>query len=398
MLRLIIWLIILIGSVWLGVEIVQHQGYLLIVYQPWMVQMPVWFALLSAIVILVLFYLLITSVDFLQFWWFRVKNWFRFRREQRLYSKTQLGLIMLIEARWKKAERLLLAGINQSVEPLLNYLGAARAAQEQAAYDRRDSYIKKAYDIAPDAELAIGITQADLELKQDQLEHAIATLNHLRTISPYHPRVLKLLEKAYVRSADWQHLLSILPEMRKAKLLTAEQLELFEKNMYIEILKAANMKSVDELHALWDQVPRRSKKQPDVVCEYVKQLSRFTNTRSEMEELIRKTIKYHWQPELVKIYGTLPFANLNRQLVIVGAWLKIYGSKPELLLTLGRLCVRVQLWGKAKDYFEKCLVLGPNKEAALEYGKLLEQLDEPEAALRVYREGLASFPCHEILV
>lgn len=83
------------------------------------------------------------------------------------------------------------------------------------------------------------------------------------------------------------------------------------------------------------------------------------------------------------------FNNLNRQLVIAGAWLKMYGQQPELLLTLGRLCMRVQLWGKARDYFEKCLALGPDAEASLEYGKLLEQLDEPNAAMQKYRDGLA---------
>ncbi|TAK72021.1 MAG: hypothetical protein EPO11_10585 [Gammaproteobacteria bacterium] len=389
MLRLIVFLIILIASVWLGIEVVQHQGYLLVVYQPWTVQMPVWFALLSTIVFLVIFYLLITSLDQLQFWWFRVKNWFRFHREHRLYNKTQHGLILLIEGRWKKAERLLLAGENQSIDPLMNYLGAAKAAHEQGAYDRRDRYIKKAYEIAPNDELAIGIAQADLELKQDQLEHATATLNHLRDIAPYHPRVLQLLEKVYVRLADWPHLLGLLPNMRKAKMLNAEQVELFEKNIYADILNAASTKSLNEIHAIWQSIPKRTKKQPDVVCAYVKQLLRFNDTTPEVEELIRKTLKYNWQPELVKIYGTLPFTNLNRQLVIVGAWLKIYGPKPELLLTLGRLCVRVQLWGKAKDYFAKCLALAANAEASLEYGKLLEQLGEADEAMQIYRDGLS---------
>ena len=95
-----------------------------------------------------------------------MKNWFRFRREHQLYSKTQLGLAALIEGRWKKAERLLLAGANKTIEPLINYLAAAKAAQEQGAHDRRDLYIHKAYQLVPHAELAIGLMQAELEFKQ----------------------------------------------------------------------------------------------------------------------------------------------------------------------------------------------------------------------------------------
>ena len=133
-------------------------------------------------------------------------------------------------------------------------------------------------------------------------------------------------------------------------------------------------KTLDELHAIWNDIPRGMKKNPDVICAYVKQLVRFNQT-TEIEELIRKTLKTTWHVELVKIYSHLPFTNLNRQLVIVGAWVKIHGQQPELLLLLGRLCVQIQLWGKAKDYFEKCLSLGPSPEASLEYGKLFEQLD-----------------------
>ncbi|RDI38372.1 heme biosynthesis HemY N-terminal domain-containing protein [Aquicella lusitana] len=397
--RLILFLLFLIASVWVGIKLIHNPGYLLMVYQPWMIQMPLWFALLSLIIVFILFYLLIDSIDRLQFLWFRMKNWLRLRREHRSYSKTQQGLVKLIEGRWKKAENLLLSGATQSLEPLMNYLGAAKAAHELGAYDRRDRYIQKAYHLAPEADLAIGLTQAELALAQDQLEQAQATLNHLRQLSPHHPRILQLLEKVYVRLADWQNLLALLPALRKAKVLNAEQAVLFEKNIYCEILQAAYPKTRAELRAIWDNVPKAMKKNPDVVCAYVKGLlleqNRFQantlpdeETAREVEELIRRTLKYQWQPELAHLYGTLPFTNLNRQLVIAGAWLKLYGQKPELLLLLGKLCTQVQLWGKAKDYFQKCLNLSPNADASLAYGKLLEQLGETEEAMQKYREGL----------
>jgi HemY protein len=399
--RLIIILLFLIVSVWLGVEVVRHPGYMLLVYQPWMVQMPLWFAALSLLIIFGLFYILIDCIDRLSFLWFRIKNWLHIRREHKSYSKTQQGLASLIEGRWKKAEKLLIAGVSQSFEPLINYLAAARTAHEQSAFERRDQYIKNAYEAAPDAKLAIGLTQAELEVKQDKLEQATATLNHLRQQSPRHPRVLKLLEKIYVRLADWEHLKELLPSMRKAKMLTAKEYELFEKNIYCEILRNASGQRLSDVRVIWNQMPRYLRSNPDVVCEYVKQLALHApvtgiETTKEMEDLTRKVLKTTWQPELVTIYGGIPFAqtNLNRQLVIEGAWLKLHGPHPEILLALGKLCVRVQLWGKAKDYFERCLAQGPNPEASLEYGKLLEQLGETEAAMEKYKEGLGQIATH----
>jgi HemY protein len=346
-------------------------------------------------VFLGLFYFLITSVDTVGFWWFKIKNWFYIRRKNQSYSKTQQGLSLLIQGRWKKAERFLIAGADQSQEPLMNYLAAARAAQEQSAFDRRDQYIQKSYQIAPHADLAIGLTKADLEIRQEQFEQAVATLNRLRQLSPRHPQVLRLLEKVYVRLADWKQVQLLLPSMRKAKLLTSEQYYLFEKNIYCELFRASSEKRLSDVRALWQEVPRYLRKNPEVVCAYASQLMRHApvtgvETTKEIEELIRKTLKSSWQPELVSIYGKLNLRNLNRQLVIVGAWLKMYGPHPELLLLLGKICVRVQLWGKAKDYFERCLAQGKNAEASLDYGRLLEQLGESEDALRVYKEALVS--------
>ena len=55
--RLIVVLLFLVVSVWFGLDVVNHPGYLLLVYQPWMVQMPLWFALLSLFILFGLFFI-----------------------------------------------------------------------------------------------------------------------------------------------------------------------------------------------------------------------------------------------------------------------------------------------------------------------------------------------------
>jgi HemY protein len=393
--RLIVFLLFLIGSVFVGIQLVKHQGYVLVVLEPWLLQMPIWFAFIGGIIFLMLFYLVINSIDYLKFIFYRLKNWFRFRQVSRSYNKTQHGLSLLIEGNWKKAERLLIAGVNQSVDPLLNYLGAAKAAHEQSAYEKRDQYIQDAYRLVPDAALAIGLTQADLEFKQKHYEHALATLNHLRESKPYQPRVLKLLEKVYVHLGDWQHLLDLLPSLKKAKLIKPDQKLQFEKNLYVQLFNSNTAKSREDVRQLWNRAPRDVRKNPDAICAYVKQLIRFnigsvydTETFKEVESLIRQSLKTEWHPLLVEIYGNMPFTEVNRQFVIAGAWLKIHGDQQILLYVLGRWCMQAKLWGKAKDYFEKCLSLGAYPKASLEYGRLLELLGESDAALRQYRDGL----------
>lgn len=385
--RLFFWLIILAVSICFGLLLVQHPGYVFIVAKPWMIQMPLWFAAVGLFAAFAVFYMCIDSIERIQFWWYRVKSWWRLRREHKSYSKTQHGLALLIEGRYSKAERFLLQGVNQNVDPLMNYLGAARAAHALKAYDRASQYLKEAKKVAPHAELAIGLTQAEFQIEEHQFEQAATTLNHLRKLSKRHPAVLRLLEKVYVRLGAWEQLRELLPEMRRAKIFTDEHYTHFEKTIYSELLRQAGKNDKAELDRMWSSLPRSARCQPDVVLVYVQQLQSFGD-QTKTEDLIRSVLRYEWQPDLMKIYSTLSFDNLNRQLVIAGAWLKMYGQKPEITLFLGKVCARIQLWGKAKDYFEKCLEAGPNPEAVLEYGRLLEQLNDKEEAVTQYREVL----------
>ena len=88
------------------------------------------------------------------------------------------------EGRFEQAEKILLKQVSHSDTELLNYLMAARSAQQQGAYDRRDEYLRLAHKAMPSADIAIGITQAELQLSHNQYEQALATLNHLSSIAP----------------------------------------------------------------------------------------------------------------------------------------------------------------------------------------------------------------------
>src|SRR3990167_2060185 len=98
--RLIVFLLLLVVSVCLGILMIRHPGYLFVVYQPWLIQMPLWLALIALVFLFGFFYLFVSGLDHLQLLWFRFKNWLQFRKEHRSYSKTQEGLSCLIEGRW----------------------------------------------------------------------------------------------------------------------------------------------------------------------------------------------------------------------------------------------------------------------------------------------------------
>lgn len=389
--RRFIWiLIVLIFSVWLGLQVAKDPGLAFFSYRNWSVEMPLWFALLSFISVLMIFYLATRFFDQIDTSIYRWKNWLKWRRKNKAYSKTNRGLIEILEGHWKNAEYYLKEGLAQSDAPLLNYLALAKSAHEQKAYDRRDSYLRKAHAAAPQADVAIGLTQAHLQLSQGQLEQALATLNHLRSVAPKHAFVLKLLERVYVHLGDWKSLLKLLPDLYRAKIVTREQLSQLELKTYTELLKSASQQ-VDNLTAVydvWQSIPRKLQAQPQLIYIYANQLMRYPDKADEAEELIYKSLKKSWDKELVKLYGQLAITDAKKQLAHAENLLKRYDKQAVLLLTLGKLAVRCQLWGKARAYFEESLALELNRETYVECGKLFEQLGDADAALQCYRDGL----------
>jgi HemY protein len=389
--RFIVILLIFILSVCLGLKIAEDPGFAFFSYQQWSVEMPLWFAGLLLMVFFFLSYLFARIVDGVDFSLYRWKNWLRWRRKNKSYSKTNRGLLELIEGNYSAAESYLLDGIPQSDAPLVNYLAAAKAAQQQGAYDKRDSYLRRAHDLAPHAELAVGLTQAQLLFEQGQLEQALATLGHLRQIAPKNKVVLKLLERLYVHLGDWQELLALLPSLRKVKLINPQQNQLFEKKIYRELLKSAKDKNegLVGLQVTWNTLPRKLQKDPEMMIAFVELMLPYPEAGAEIESILSKIIKQHWDEEAVRLYGLFASPMPTKQLAKAEHWLKDYPNQAILLLTLGRLCMRCQLWGKARNYFENSLKLQASQETYIEYGKLLEVLGEQTAAVQSYREGLS---------
>src|SRR3990167_3194761 len=382
-------LIFLILSVWVGLEFIKHPGSVVFMVSPWTIEMPLWFAVISFVLALFIFYLVIRLISHAQFSWFRWKTWWQNRRKYCSYSKTQRGLLALIEAQWVVAEKLFLEGMLQSVEPLMNYLGAAKAAHEQVAFERRDAYLQKALQLAPHAEMAIGLVQAEFQLQQQQLEQALATLGHLRRLAPKNARVLQLLRQIYQQLADWRELLLLVPYLYKVRVITKEQAAELELAVYVKLFGAASKESLSEVQQRWQQAPRRIRHDVAVISAYTLQLQRFPEAAPEVDDLIRHELKKTWNPELVKTYGMISLANVNKQLANAEGWLKRYGQRPELLFLLGKLCMRCQLWGKARDYYAQGLAQQSNVQASLEYGQLLEDLGDETAATHIYRQGVA---------
>ena len=306
-------------------------------------------------------------------------------RAGRAGQRLTKGVIEVAEGNFARGEKLLARAAHVSDAPLLNYLQAARAAHLLGHDERRDDWLKQAYEQAPEAANAVLLTKAELQLDREQYEQALATLRRLEENSPNHSHALDLLGRLYFRLEDWSHLSDLLPRLRKRGRLDEPTLDKWSERVYIENLLQAG--DGDAILAAWKEIPKGLKNQLPLLETYYSSLVR-TGMHEKAEKDLVADIKREWRGPLVRLFGMVEGSNATKQLRAAENWLKNHGEDADLLLTAARLCLRNELWGKARSYLETVISIRPSPEAYQEYGRLLNRLGEGDAAADAYRTGL----------
>lgn len=318
----------------------------------------------------------------------QIKQWRHAQQAEKARKISLKGLINLSQGQWKKAERLLTRSVKSSDMPLLNYLSAAKAAQKQNAPKRRDHYLSLAHKSMPEADFSVKLTQAELQFAYGQNEQALATLVHLHSLSPKHPHIMVLLSQLYQQLKSWQDLKNLLPLLHKHKVYPEKKLLELEKEIYLELIQQINNKdNAGELATLWKNISKELKKDIYLIEVYCNKLVQLEN-HDEAELMLRNYLRKDWQPILVKLYGLVKSSQLEKQLSFAESLSKDHDNHPILLLTLGRLCMYNDLWGKARAYLEASLGNKELPETYKELGLLMEYLNEPKLAAEYFKKGL----------
>ncbi len=300
--------------------------------------------------------------------------------------KLTRGLIHIAEGDWSKGERLLTRGLKGTDAPLINYLMAARAAQLQGFNERRDDWLKLAYEELPGAETAILLTQAELQLEHAEYERALATLNRIEETHPDHPVALALLAKTHRALQDWDQLIGILPRLGAAKLESGEREQLTAEAL--AVYTARTDLTYEALESLWSRLPTKTRDAPRLIALHATGLSTL-GRGDQAEREIRSALKKDWNEDLIIAYGRIETSEPAKRLKRAEQWLKSHAEDGALLLTAARLCMAAELWGKARSYLESSLAMTPRTDAYALYGRLLKQFGEDEDATLAFRSGLA---------
>jgi HemY protein len=382
---------------WIGTLIARDPGYVLIAWDHWSLETSIWFALLLAVAALLLLrgLMLVASVLFGSRTGLR--DWNRRRLELRARRRTTRGLLALAEGDFERAERILERSAQRVDTPLINYLGAAPAAHERGNMEDRDRFLQRALDSTPRATLAVGITQAELQISGHQWEQALATLLTLRREAPRNTHVLRMLRATYEILEDWSGLLELIPDLKRSELISGDEVEALERRTWgAELKRAARIEGTVEerlqsLERARERMPRRLRRDPELVESRARALLEL-GADERAESLLRSALRRTWHEPLVELYGRITGADAERQLVTARSWLSERPNSDVLLLALGRLTLRAGNRTRAREYLEASVRLHRSAAAHAELGRLHAWLGEHEKASECFLESLRLQP------
>jgi len=310
------------------------------------------------------------------------------RQRQRSYDELNRGLIQLSAGNWTEAEQILTRSAYGATVPLVHYLAAARAAELQGALARRDEWLAKALDVAPTERAAIHVTQAEMLMRHNQTNAALATLEQLDASGHQNARGLMLLARIYRQQGNWQQLKAMEPRLRSTTGIPASAIDEVLAQVHLDMLKAASAaKDLPQLTKLWRDIPKSMSDRPDVVVAYARS-AMACNAHALAERELRELLKSQWDEAAILAYGDVEIEQPLTLLQHLEKWLNERPQDPILLFTCARCCIRNELYGKARSYLEASLSIKPRLETYQMLTQLLELMGERQAAFKLLNDAL----------
>ena len=387
MIKLFLLIAVLIAGVIVGPMLAGNQGYVLISAAHQTLEMSVTTFIILWVALLGVFFLLENLLKRLFSISSATSGWFSTRKTKKARRLTNEGFMKVIEGDWKQAEKLVVKGAKNSDTPVLNYLAAATAAQEQHNTNLRDEYLQHAANL-DEKNLGVALTRAKLEFADKQYEQALATLQGLRHDNPNNTILLNLLKDCYLQLNDWQPLLTLLPSLEKSGLVTAEEGALLEQQAQCGLMThLAQQKGTEGLLTYWSDLSRKQRQQVPLITHFVAQMTTL-NADNQAFTVLKEALKKNNDNTLIAQLSELQLDDTHPAIVLLEGLVRNDKQNAIAHSALAQLLIREQKWTEAKTHLEQALEIQPTLR---DYGLLvnvLEQLNEHEAAEKLSRQAL----------
>ncbi|AWH88800.1 protoheme IX biogenesis protein HemY [Limnobaculum parvum] len=389
MLRLLFLLLILVAGIAVGPMLAGHQGAVMIQTDNYDIKMSVTgLAILIALLFIVLFCfewilrrIFHTSA--------RTKGWFIGRKSTRARKQTRAAMLKLTEGDFSQVEKLLTRNADHAEQPVVNYLLAAEAAQQNGDTQRVNDYLSRAAELADTDQLPVDITRIRIQLAQNEYHAARHGIDQLLNDAPRHPEVLRLAQQAYLKTGGYASLLEIIPSIEKAKLYDEDTLETLRLDTYIGLMNQAMSEGGSEgLKLWWKNQPRKVRNNQTLQVELA---SHFIDCddNDQAQKIILDGLKHQYDERLIRLIQKLESGNPDPLEKELKMQIQEHGATPLLNSTLGQLLMKHGEWKQASEVLKQAIEQHSDAKDYALLADALDKLNRTQEATQIRRQGLA---------
>ena len=384
--RTLLWLFVLaVLAALLSVVAQYNEGYVLLVAPPWRVEFSLNFFVVVMFALFVALHLVLRLI------WnaaslprqvaaFRVRQ----RREKAVAALLEAVRLMM-EGRFARAMKQAGVAYDARESPGLAALIAARAASRLREPTTERAWVLRAADHDSSVRTARLMTEAEIALAGRRFDEARDRLDLLRVSGSRNLAALRLSLRAAQGLGNWGEVARLVRQMEKYRSLTPEQAMPLRRRAHLESIRERAGDGL-ALRTYWTTIPSAERRDARVTHAMARALI-AVGDQAEAQSLIEDYLEREWDSELAGVFGDCRGGDVLGRISHAEGWLKLQPRDARLLLSLGRLCMQSQLWGKAQSYFEASLALAPSREVHVELARLAEGLERGEEAARHYRDA-----------
>jgi HemY protein len=386
--RGLFWLVALFGlAVAVAVGARYNEGYVLLVFPPWRAEISLNLFIVGLLAVVVALFVALRAVAFTVGLPGRARAWRERRRREAGIQLFRDSLRLLFEGRFSRALKKAEESFDAGIVPGLSALIAARAAQRLRETERQQQWLERARNDERNEAAAL-MLEAEMLNDARRFDEALTVLGRLQEKKGRHIAALRLELRARQGAGDWDDVLRIARQLDKRTALPAEVAREVKAQAHLENI-ARRRTDAGQLRDYLRNVPaaERGRRLTLAAARALAGLDAVEDAQRLIETALEGTDEAAWQPDLVTLYGNLAGPGVTMRIAKAEKWLPDHADDPGLLLALGRMCLRKQLWGKAQSYLEASLAVEETREAHLELAMLCDQLERTEEANRHYRAG-----------
>ena len=367
------------------------SGYVVMVMPPWRVELSV---MLFAIIIAVAF---AATYAFLRLagWVYRLRRVLRAKRKERQRNKSRIALYSSLKSLFSGQFRLAEQDARGAMSANEAHDGtrdlaaavAAWAAHEGGNSDAAVPYLERIRSAG--ASEMRDASKAYMLLSEGRAKDALTLLKDLAVTAPKNPGVLKMKVEAEVAEKAWEDVLASLGPLTKSGLMPASAAQQLRLNAELNLIKSRPANR-DLIMSTWESVSPESRHDVAIAVTVARRLIGL-GCGNDAKDVIDATIDARgsagWDSSLAAAYADCKSDSTLAQIERAERWLRQHARDPVLLATLGKLCMRQALWGKAQSYLEASVALEPTLDAHMTLARLMEQIGKRDEAIRHIRRS-----------